>query len=139
MIEFEVVGDPAGQGSKRHVGNGVMVEMSKKLKPWRSAVAEEARLAADNYLYGEPLTGPLSLAVEFRFPMPASRPAKVKRDGMAWKTSAPDLDKLIRGVGDALKQGGLIRDDALLVSVMASKKEVVGWTGAVISIRREYP
>ena len=25
-VEFEVVGLPAAQGSKRHVGNGVMVE-----------------------------------------------------------------------------------------------------------------
>ena len=47
-VEFEVVGLPAAQGSKRHVGNGVMVESSKALKPWRSAVAEAARdIAAD--------------------------------------------------------------------------------------------
>jgi hypothetical protein len=34
MREFSIfiVGDPAPQGSKRHVGNGVMIEASKKVK-----------------------------------------------------------------------------------------------------------
>ena len=39
-------GQPAPQGSKRHVGKGVMVESSKKLRPWRQdvkAAAEAAR------------------------------------------------------------------------------------------------
>lgn len=38
-------GTPAPQGSKRHVGRGVMIESSKNLKPWREAV-KYAALAA---------------------------------------------------------------------------------------------
>ena len=38
---FEVIGtEPAPQGSKRYLGNGRFVEASKKLEPWRRAVAE---------------------------------------------------------------------------------------------------
>ena len=43
--KFTVHGLPAPQGSKRHVGKGVMVESSKYVKPWREAVkAETAEL-----------------------------------------------------------------------------------------------
>ena len=130
-VEFEVVGLPAAQGSKRHVGNGVMVESSKALKPWRSAVAEAARdIAADVGQYDEPL----HMEVCFRFPMPKSRRAGVRAVGIASKTTAPDLDKLIRSTGDALTTSGLIRDDALISSVYALKLEVIGWSGAVIRL-----
>lgn len=130
-VEFEVIGTPAAQGSKRHVGNGVMVESSKALKPWRSAVAEAARdIATDVGQYDEPL----HMEVCFRFPMPKSRRAGVRAVGIASKTTAPDLDKLIRSTGDALTTSGLIRDDALICSVYALKLEVVGWSGAVIRL-----
>jgi len=130
-VEFEVVGLPAAQGSKRHVGNGVMVETSKNLKPWRAAVAAAARdIAADVGQYDEPL----HMEVCFRFPMPKSRRAAVRSLGIALKTTAPDLDKLIRSTGDALTTSGLIRDDALICSVHASKLEVVGWSGAVVRL-----
>jgi len=45
-VEFTVLGVPAPQGSKRHVGRGVLVESSKALGPWRDAVAWAARDAA---------------------------------------------------------------------------------------------
>ncbi len=38
----------------------------------------------------------------------------------------PDLDKLIRAVGDACKDGGLIRDDALIVRIDEAQKCVPG-------------
>lgn len=130
-VTFGVVGNPAAQGSKRHVGNGVMIETSKNLKPWRSAVAEAAQVAAGDNL---PLTGPLYLNVSFRFPMPASRRKAIRDAGICPKVSAPDLDKLIRAVGDALKAGGLIQDDALFADIRARKYEVIGWTGATITV-----
>lgn len=130
-VEFEVIGMPAPQGSKRHVGHGVMVESSKANKPWRAAVAAAARDVATDV--GQ-FTGPLSLSIEFRFPMPKSRRAAVRAAGHGWKTTAPDLDKLVRSVGDALTESGLIGDDALVCSVLAQKVEVVGWTGATIRI-----
>ena len=41
-LTITVHGTPAPQGSKRHVGNGVMVESSKKVKPWRQDVKHAA-------------------------------------------------------------------------------------------------
>lgn len=134
IVEFEVVGSPAAQGSKRHVGNGVMVEMGKNHKPWRATVAQAARDIAAHDDVAAPLDGPLQLVVQFRFPMPKSRPAPVRAAGLGLKTTAPDLDKLVRSIGDALGEGGLITDDARICSVHASKVEVVGWSGAVIRI-----
>lgn len=135
-VEFEVVGLPAPQGSKRpvgiHGGRHIMVEDNKNTKPWRSLVAAAARDVADEV--GQ-FDCPLYLAVEFRFPMPKSRPKRVREAGIGPKTTAPDLDKLVRAVGDALKQGGLIRDDALIWKDGSYKVEVTGWTGAVISLR----
>lgn len=135
-VTFDVIGSPAAQGSKRHVGNGVMVEQSKKLAPWRATVAARA---ADIARGVEQFDGPLALEVEFRFPMPASRPKSAREAGIAPKVTAPDLDKLIRAVGDALTESGLIRDDARIATVTARKHEVTGWTGAVITISREDP
>lgn len=131
---FEVVGSPAAQGSKRHVGNGVMVEMAKGHKPWRAAVASAARDVIDGQA---PLEGRMLLAIQFRFPMPASRPKAVRSHGSCPKVSAPDLDKLIRCVGDSLKEGGLVKDDALFWAVTASKLEVVGWSGAIITVEQD--
>lgn len=133
-VEFEVLGIPAQQGSKRHVGNGIMVEAAKNLPAWRDSVAGAARDVADRIGDLTPLDGPLDLDVTFRFPMPASRKAAVRAAGHAPKTTAPDLDKLIRAVGDALTASGLIRDDARISSITAEKVEVVGWTGAIIRI-----
>lgn len=130
-VTFEVLGLPSPQGSKRHIGNGIMVESSKTLPAWRDSLATAARnIAADVGM----LDGPLRVTVEFRHPMPKSRPAKVRRHGCNPKTTAPDLDKLCRAVGDGLEAGGLIRTDAAIFEWRATKWEVVGWTGAVITI-----
>lgn len=140
-VRFEVVGTPAPQGSKTRMPNGAMLDgQSKNAREghanWRSAVAEAARTARSRLPGTEPLGGPLLLIVRFRFPMPKSRSKAIRDAGLAPKTSAPDLDKLIRSTGDALKEGGLIVDDALFVGVSASKCEVVGWTGAEITVEQ---
>lgn len=139
LVEFEVIGTPAAQGSKRHVGNGVMVETAKGHKPWRQAVAAAARDVAEHDDVAAPFDEPLRLSVVFRFAMPKSRKAAVRRNGVGPKVSAPDLDKLVRAVGDALTESGLIRDDALICEVHASKVEVVGWTGAVVMLSKVQP
>jgi len=128
---FDVVGTPGAQGSKRHVGRGVMVESSKKVAPWREAVANAARTAH----HGPPLDGPLHLTVTFRFPATSSWRAADRARGWRWKDRTPDLDKLLRSTGDALTTSGLIADDARIVAVYAFKIEVTGWTGATIEIR----
>lgn len=114
-VSFFAYGTPAAQGSKRHVGNGVMVETSKNLPSWRASVIEYAQKAYQ----GPPLDGPLELQVTFWFPRPKSA-----RRSARYKTTAPDLDKLCRGIGDALQLAGTISSDARIVRWVAEKKVV---------------
>lgn len=140
--QFEIIGLPAPQGSKSAVmigGKARLIEGKgsagrNRHKDWRTTVASVARDVADTTPEA-PLDGPLHLDVIFRFPMPASRKKADLARGWAWKTSAPDLDKLVRTLGDGLTAGGLIRDDARFAIVTAEKREVTGWTGALVIIK----
>lgn len=143
-VTFDIVGDPRPQGSKRaFVANGraVVTEASGTAHAsWRNQVATAARDATGLHwddVDGFPLDGALHLDVTFRFPMPKSRPKRVREIGWALKTTAPDTSKLVRALEDGLQAGGLIVDDARFSTVYARKLEVVGWTGAVIRIERD--
>lgn len=134
-VEFEITGLPAPQGSKSKMPNGAMVESGSaagraKLRDWRTACAQVARDIAEENHYD----APVAVTVEFRFPMPKSRPVKVKRQGVAWKQGKPDLDKLQRALGDSLTAGGLVARDELIVAWRSSKVETIGWTGAIVRI-----
>ena len=113
---FEVLGIPAPQGSKRHVGHGVMIESSKKVKPWRDAVAWSARNLLLAVKGGCPLDGPLRATLIFTLARPFSAP-----NGRTHPDRKPDLDKLIRSTLDAITDSGLIADDARIVELRASK------------------
>lgn len=131
-VELRIIGVPAPQGSKRHVGGGRMVESSKKVGPWRDAVAH----AGHNAMTGEaPLDGPLRLTAHFRVAMPASRRKADRERGWRWADKTPDLDKLLRSTLDGLTAGGVIVDDARVVVIDARMTEVVGWTGADLCVR----
>lgn len=113
-----VHGLPAPQGSKRHVGRGIMIESSKSVKPWRIAV-EYAVLEshpmgkrADAILF----RGPVALDIVFCLP----RPKSAKRGAQPDKK--PDIDKLQRSTFDALKTAGVYEDDSRVVRVSASKR-----------------
>jgi Holliday junction resolvase RusA-like endonuclease len=110
MIEFTVYGLPAPQGSKRYVGNGVMIESSKKVKPWREAVKWAAREAMAAAGIASPIDAPLVASMTFTMPRPKSAP-KSRRHA----DRKPDLSKLIRSTEDALTDAGLIADDARIV------------------------
>ena len=74
-VEFIVYGLPAPQGSKRHVGRGIMVESSKAVKPWREAVkwaALEARAGRP------PMDGPIAAQIIFTLPKPKSAPKRTR-------------------------------------------------------------
>jgi Holliday junction resolvase RusA-like endonuclease len=121
-----VYGEPAPQGSKRHVGNGVMIESSKKVKPWRQDVVTAALAAYYQDVTGEwlhsdaraPLDGPLAVRMTFTLRKPASAP-KTRR---TWPDRKPDLSKLVRSTEDALVTAGVIADDARIVDLVAAKR-----------------
>jgi len=139
LVAFDVIGDPTPQGSKTKMPNGAMLEggtadLRAKRINWRNAVADAARERVE--LVGK-LDGDLELRVTFRFAVPKSRTKAVEANGgIGWKNTAPDLDKLVRSCGDSLTASGLIRDDARLVHIRASKVETVAWTGASIELWR---
>lgn len=133
-LAFTVRGIPGAQGSKRHVGHGVMIESSKKVKPWRSdvqAAAEDAirQWETDNSATWEPLTAPVKVYAHFTFARPRShyrtgRNAHLLRvDAPEWVTSRAcgDLDKLCRSTFDALTAAGVLADDSLIATLAATK------------------
>lgn len=131
-LTIEVVGLPAPQGSKRHVGRGIMVESSKKLGPWRDSVATTARFAMGAH---PALDGPVRADFLFRMPMPKSR-RKADRDrGWRWADKKPDADKVLRATLDALTSAAVIQDDARWVTGQVNMIETTGWTGAVITVQ----
>jgi len=124
-LSFDVYGLPAPQGSKRHVGNGVMIESSKRVKPWRAAVEVAAREAIEGEW--EPFTGPLALTLTFYLPRPKAhygtgRNASVlKPDAPKWVSVRPDIDKLARSTLDALTTSGVWVDDSQVAHLTARK------------------
>lgn len=131
LVAYTVEGNPAPQGSKRHVGNGRMIEASKRLKPWRDAVIAAT---ADMASKIEQLEGPLSVKLEFRIP----RPKTVTRRYPITRSSG-DLDKLIRAVLDGITIGALIQDDSQVISIRSSKRysELPGVTIYIEKVEEE--
>ena len=113
MISYWIEGEPAPQGSKTgFIKNGrvVMIESSKKVKPWREAVAAQTKDKVQ-VAFQEPV----EIALVFHLPKPKTVTRK-------WPAVKPDLDKLIRSTFDGLTTGGLYTDDALVIAVSASKQ-----------------
>jgi Holliday junction resolvase RusA-like endonuclease len=138
MIEIRVIGLPAPQGSKRHVGHGVMIESSKNVKPWREAVKYAAfeAFGAGRYPHEERIVGPVEAVMIFTMP----RPKSAKKGARADKR--PDLSKLVRSTEDALTDAGVWEDDARVVTCWARKvfpgehPDALDVPGAVIRISR---
>lgn len=113
-LYFTALGVPRPQGSKRHVGNGIMVEASD-VKPWRNAIAEAVKRAWVATGDDSPFTEPVVVWATFYIP----RPKSVKR---LLPSVSPDLDKLCRALGDAVSVNvPCLADDALIVRWHAAK------------------
>ncbi|MEU1908437.1 RusA family crossover junction endodeoxyribonuclease [Streptomyces hygroscopicus] len=143
-----VTGRPAPQGSKKYAGHrrnsasgrisAVLVEQSKRVKPWRALVT---RAALDTMLdthLTEPLDGPLAAEIVFTVVKPASAPKRRR----TWPTTrhSGDLDKLQRSTFDGLADAQAIADDARIIRVTAEKTfpgehpDALSTPGAVIRL-----
>lgn len=134
ICQFDVFGMPAPQGSKKFVGTnkagrGILVESSKKVKPWRQDVKAAAVMVRETFWMAAPagtdpcpLDGPLWVSMVFTMPKPASAP-KRKR---TWPDKKPDLSKLARSTEDALVEAGLIKDDSRIVEYVRLAKVFPG-------------
>lgn len=152
MLRIVVYGQPAPQGSKRYLGNGVMIESSKKVKPWRTDVKNAAETALTDARIAEPIGGPITARIIFSLPRPRShyrtgRNAHLLRDQAPPRpASIPDLSKLIRSTEDALTAAGVWADDARLVELARAAKvwcsedpEALDRPGALIVIEPYIP
>lgn len=133
QIGFTVHGLPAAQGSKRHVGGGVMIESSKAVKPWRQDVVAAALDAigqweAEHGAPWETFTSPVIFSGDFTFVRPKSHygsgrnATALKASAPDWVGKKPDLDKILRSTWDALSTAGIWRDDSLAVIDRSSKR-----------------
>ena len=116
MFSVFVPGDPAPQGSKRHVGGGVLVDSCKRLPEWRTDV-RAAFIGAD----GQPkakFEGPIMVHYDFVLPRRKSTPKR--RTPPA--TKKPDWEKLSRAIGDAITSAGVWPDDSHVVFATVSKR-----------------
>ncbi|SHR61994.1 Holliday junction resolvase [Mycobacteroides abscessus subsp. abscessus] len=115
FVSLFVPGKAAPQGSKRHVGRGVLVESSKDLKPWRSEVAYFAQRA----MSGRPIYTQTPLAVELGFVMP--RPTSAPKTKTPPAIKRPDTDKLERAILDALTHV-VYDDDSVIIDLHGRKR-----------------
>ncbi len=132
-VTFSVSGmEPAPQGSHRHVGNGVMVESCKRVKPWRILVADAAVRSGATLI-----RGPVAMSCVFIFTRPKGHFGKrgLLPSAPRWHMVKPDGSKLVRSTEDALSKV-LYEDDARIVSGSFQKRYAVGdeLPGAIITL-----
>jgi crossover junction endodeoxyribonuclease RusA len=133
-LSFTVVGTPAPQGSKRHVGRGILVESSKLVAPWREAVkwaALQHRVSFD---------GPLRVELRFLLARPKGHygsgrnAGQVRESAPLFPAARPDIDKLARSTLDGLCESGLIRDDSQIVSLHLEKRYATREAGCLVTV-----
>lgn len=128
MIVLDVVGRPTPQGSKQIFRGRLVEAQSVNLKKWRAAIEAACQPYASENIH----LGPIRLEVDFYM----ERPKSVRQSDRALPIVAPDLDKLVRAVGDGVGQSGFIwGDDSQIVEIVARKFYADDRpTGAVIKI-----
>lgn len=115
-VSFKVLGVAEPKGSTRAFMRPgmkfpIVTSTNRSVKGWEDAV----RAAAQQQCGGVFFDGPIRLAAVFFLPRPQSLPKRVLHH-----TKKPDLDKLLRSIGDALT-GVLYADDNLIVEFVARK------------------
>ncbi|MEU1133547.1 RusA family crossover junction endodeoxyribonuclease [Streptomyces sp. NPDC005900] len=129
-LTIVVHGRPAPQGSKRYAGHrrnaasgrisAVLVEQSKRVKPWRALVTTAAIDAiANGGARYTPLDGPLAAEIIFTVRKPASAPKRRR----TWPNTrdSGDLDKLLRSTFDGIADARAVVDDSRITHVTATK------------------
>jgi Holliday junction resolvase RusA-like endonuclease len=133
-IVIEVRGIPKPGGSKRHVGNGVLIDSSgKKGADWRGDCKTVALVAMNGR---DPIDAPLSVSFTFTFPRPRSHYTSkgLRPAAPTYKVSAPDTTKLIRSIEDALT-GIVWKDDSRIV-IQSATKLYGDRPGAVVEVSK---
>lgn len=124
-LTFTAVGRARPQGSKRHVGRGILIE-SDNLKPWRDTVTAAAIDALDG---ANPIEGPVSVSILITIARPAGHYG-TGRNADKLKPNAPvspigrnsgDVDKLARAILDACTTARVWLDDSQVEELTITK------------------
>jgi Holliday junction resolvase RusA-like endonuclease len=123
VVEFTVFGVAQQMGSKRaFVPKGwtrpIITDSNRNLKTWQTLVAESAQHAIARLPthHRTLLLEGVRLTAAFYFPRPKSLAKRV-----TVHLKAPDLDKAVRALNDALSQV-VFRDDVQVVDLIAMKR-----------------
>jgi Holliday junction resolvase RusA-like endonuclease len=126
-VSLSVTGNPASQGSHAIIYGRIVQVNSSKHKAWRKAIVQEAiATLPDDWT---PIDEPCELIVAFYLPKPKTVDRQLP-------SVSPDLDKLIRAVGDSLTDSGVVIDDSRIVRISARKLYAEGIApGATIQVK----
>jgi Holliday junction resolvase RusA-like endonuclease len=126
-VSLSVTGNPASQGSHAIMYGRIVQVNSSKHKAWRKAIVQEAiATMPDDW---QPIDEPCELIVNFYLPKPKTVDRQLP-------SVSPDLDKLIRAVGDSLTDSGVVTDDSRIVRISARKLYAEGiQPGATIQVK----
>lgn len=121
VITYEIEGIPRPQGSKKHVGNGVMVESSKYVAGWRAYAKLKAVEAMRTAQRIEKPCG-VQIDVGFVFDRPLRHLTKkgLRPESPNYYTSKPDVDKVLRALLDSMT-GVVFGDDSQVCVLNVSK------------------
>lgn len=133
---FWVVGDPKPQPRARATVRGRHARMYNPdtADEWKAAVKSMATYAG---LGGEPISGPISLELEFRFKRPTSHLTKkgeLAAGAPRLYIKRPDADNLAKAVMDALTDLGVWRDDSQVMRLKVSKYWTWGNSGCDVHV-----
>lgn len=123
MITFDAQGEPQPKGSMRAfviAGRARLTSDNPKLKAWQKTVASTAWQhvpLAEAPPRHCPLTGPVCVGLTFRLPRPKALPKTRETPHV----TRPDVDKLARGVLDALT-GVIWVDDSQVAELTCAKR-----------------
>jgi Holliday junction resolvase RusA-like endonuclease len=122
VIVVHIPGEIRGKGRPRFSRKS-----GRAYTPERTATAEAwVRSRAADAHTGAPLDGPVSIRLEVGVAVPASWSKRKRADalaGAAWPTGKPDLDNVLKLVGDACN-GILWADDKQIVRAEVSRRYV---------------
>jgi Holliday junction resolvase RusA-like endonuclease len=141
LLKFWVSGEPAGQGSKKgflhkHTKRVVIVDDNPvQLRNWRNSIIQESR---DAMAGRDPISGAVVVGATFAFLRPANHYGA--RGGLLpsapiYRTTQPDLDKLLRALLDGLTAGGVFEDDKQVIGFSDVQKVFGSKPGAQITVR----
>ena len=120
-VAFFVPGEPVAKGRARaFVRHGHVAHYT----PEKTARFENlVKLAAQQAMNGEPISGPVALYCTFVLPVPASY-SNTRRaaclNGSEWPTKKPDTDNLVKAIKDGCN-GVVWKDDCQVVQLFATK------------------